>query len=203
MKKFLSLAIVALIALCCAGQVRAQHNYGVIGGVSFSRISTKEFNRGTMTQYHAGITYRARLPLGFSIQPSLIYHVKGAKTYLGPFDVDATLGYLELPVSFQWGPDLILFRPFVDVTPFVGYGLNNNFWSGVTGDVANVWDGLSRWEYGVGTGIGMDIWRFQLIARYNWNLENISRNSTISDIAQTFKDGANLGGVTLSLAFMF
>ena len=96
-----------------------------------------------------------------------------------------------------------MFRPFVDVSPFVGYGLNNNFWSGATGDVANVWDGLSRWEYGVGTGIGMDIWRFQLIARYNWNLENISRNSTLSDIAQTFKDRANLGGVTLSLAFLF
>lgn len=203
MKKLL-LSLLAVVAfLFSAGSVCAQHNFGVIGGATFSRTNVKELNRGTMTQYHAGLTYRAKLPHGFSIQPSLIYQVKGAKTSLAGIDADATIGYIELPVSFQWGPDLILFRPFLDVTPFVGYGVNNRFWSQLTGDVTNLWDGLTHWEYGVGTGIGLDIWKFQLIARYNWNLGSISKESTLTDVAQAFRDGTNFGGFTLSLAFLF
>ena len=203
MKRFILLVVVAFTALLCAGRASAQHNYGVIGGVTFSTTNVKELNRGTMTQWHAGLTYRAKLPHGFSIQPSLIYQVKGAKTIAGGADVNATVGYIELPVSFQWGPDLILFRPFLDVTPFVGYGLNNKYWSQTTGEVDNKWDGLTRWEYGVGTGLGFDIWRFQVIARYNWNLGELSMDASLSDIAQTFKDGTNFGGFTLSVAFMF
>ena len=199
---FLSL-LVAAVSLFCADTLSAQHKFGVIGGATFSHANFREFSRGTMVQYHAGITYRASLPLGFSIQPSLIYQVKGAMTASDGVNANATIGYLELPVSFQWGPDLILFRPFLDVTPFVGYGLNNYFWSDVVSGVANAWGGLTRWEYGVGTGIGFDIWKFQVIGRYNWNLGAISENSSLSEIAQTFRNGSNFGGFTLSVAFLF
>ncbi len=203
MKKLFVLFLVAIASLFCAETLSAQHNFGVIGGITFSQTKVKEFNRGTMTQYHAGLTYRAKLPLGFSIQPSLIYQVKGAKSVNAGMDSNTKIGYLELPVSFQWGPDLILFRPFLDVTPFVGYGLNNKFWSQAAGSVSNSWGGLNRWEYGVGAGIGLDIWKFQVIARYNWNLGMISKDASLSNIAQTFKDGKNFGGVTLSVAFLF
>ena len=203
MKKLFALIIVAFAALLCAGQVSAQHNFGVMGGVTFSYSNVKELNDGPLTQYHAGLTYRAKLPFGFSIQPSLLYQVKGAKTISEGVDSNTNVGYLEMPVSFQWGPDLILFRPFLDVTPFVGYGLNNQYWSQAAGQVNNAWGGLSRWEYGVGVGVGLDIWKFQVIARYNWNLGAISKNDSLSDIAQTFKDGTNFGGFTLSVAFMF
>jgi hypothetical protein len=203
MKKLFVLFLVAIASLLYAETLSAQHNFGVIGGVTFSQTKVKEFNRGTMTQYHAGLTYRAKLPLGFSIQPSLIYQVKGAKSVNSGVDSNTKIGYLELPVSFQWGPDLILFRPFLDVTPFVGYGLNNKFWSQASGSVSNSWGGLNRWEYGVGAGIGLDIWKFQAIARYNWNLGMISKDASLSNIAETFKDGKNFGGVTLSVAFLF
>ena len=203
MKKLLTLIIVSFAALLCAGQVSAHNDFGVIGGVTFSTSKVKEFNRGTMTQYHAGLTYRAKLPLGFSIQPSLLYQVKGAKTLMEGLSADTSVGYLELPVSFQWGPDLIFFRPFLDVTPFVGYGVTNQFRSQSTVQVKNAWDGLTRWEYGVGTGLGLDIWKFQIIARYNWNLGHLTKDSSISDIAQTFKDSKNFSGVTLSLALLF
>lgn len=170
MKKLLALIIVAIAALLCAGHVSAQHNFGVMGGVTFSYSNVKELNDGPLTQYHAGLTYRARLPMGFSIQPSLLYHAKGSRTSLAGVELDTKVGYLELPVSFQWGPDLILFRPFVDVTPFAGYAVKPS-------------SGFDRWEYGVGAGLGFDIWRFQFITRYNW--------------------GSNFRGVTLSLAYLF
>jgi hypothetical protein len=190
MKKLLLLVVTVLVTLVCADNVSAQVNFGVIGGATFSTTNVKEFNEGTMTQYHAGLTLRVKLPAGFSIQPSLLYQVKGANVAVGGVSASTTVGYLELPVSFQWGPDLILFRPFLDVTPFAGYGLNNKSWSKAFEDIRDSWNDVNRWEYGVGTGLGFDIWKFQVIARYNWNLSSFSDEMTFS-------------GATLSLAYLF
>ena len=201
--KRLLLLVVALVTLVCADNAFAQVRCGIIGGAAFSTTNVKEFNGGTMVQYHGGVTLRAKLPLGFSVQPSLIYQVKGANTAVDGMAASTDVGYLELPVSLQWGPDLILFRPFLDVTPFVGYALNNKFFSQAIGKVCNSWDGVNRWEYGVGAGVGLDIWKFQVIARYNWNLGSFSDGMAMSDISKAFQGGANFGGVTLSLAYLF
>ena len=82
------------------------------------------------------------------------------------------MSYVELPVSFQWGPDLLIFRPFVDVTPFVGHLLHNNVDTIIDGHLygsAQGRSGRQTIEYGVGVGGGIDIWKLRLIARYNWN----------------------------------
>ena len=215
MKKIFSAAFLAL-ALMFAGMAdsSAQIRYGVIGGATFSKLSNTDLLGENMTQYHAGATVQVKLPLGFSIQPSLIYNVKGSKVGLPDVPdsppADFTVGYLELPVSVQWGPDLLLFRPFLDVTPFVGYGLNNKLSSG---DVVtrNSWsgNGVSRWEYGLGVGIGLEIWKFQVIGRYNWNFgslvnfkEDLESGSAFGAVKNSF-GRANFGGFTLTAAFLF
>lgn len=194
MKKTFFAAIAACILLFCAGEsaMYAKHNVGVIGGCTFS-TGFKDIKSSTLTQYHAGLAFKFKLPLGFAIQPSILYQVKGSKFE----DIsNINIGYLEVPVSVQWGPDLIICRPFVEFAPFVGYGLNNN--------IKN-WTDLNRWEYGVGLGAGIDIWRFQINARYNWNFGSLAK-ANISEAADavvdSFKD-KNFGGVTLSLAFYF
>ncbi len=215
MKKIFSAAFLAL-ALMFAGMAdsSAQIRYGVIGGATFSKLSNTDLLGENMTQYHAGATVQVKLPLGFSIQPSLIYNVKGSKVGLSDVPdsppADFTVGYLELPVSVQWGPDLLLFRPFLDVTPFVGYGLNNKLSSG---DVVtrNSWsgNGVSRWEYGLGVGIGLEIWKFQVIGRYNWNFgslvnfkEDLESGGAFDAVKNSF-GRANFGGFTLTAAFLF
>ena len=213
---FLSL-LVAAVSLFCADTLSAQHKFGVIGGATFSHANFREFSRGTVAQYHAGITYRASLPLGFSIQPSLIYQVKGAMTASDGVNANATIGYLELPVSFQWGPDLILFRPFLDVSPFVGYALNNEL--AVTSPAAqrsslgytNKWDGVNRLEYGLGLGGGLEIWKVQVVCRYNWNFGQLfdtsGKAAATADFFENAKESVfnekNFGGVTLSVALLF
>lgn len=217
MKKFI-LALGLAVAFLAAGtaDAAAQIRYGVTGGATFSKLNRNipEMLKGeNMTQYHVGATVQVKLPLGFSIQPALIYNVKGTK--LGVTDVpetiaDLNVGYLELPVSVQWGPDLLLFRPFLDVTPFVGYGVNNKIVN--TGQVLrNSWDarGIARWEYGLGVGIGLEIWKFQVIGRYNWNFgslldftSDIVSGSVVTAVKDAFK-GANFGGFTLTAAILF
>jgi opacity protein-like surface antigen len=203
MKRLLVVIVMLTAAVLCAVRASAQINPGVIGGLTFSSANLKEFNRETMTQYHVGATVRFKLPMGFSIQPSLIYQVKGAKTEVLTIDSDIKVGYLELPVSFQWGPDLLLFRPFVDVSPFVGYGLNTSNWSEFTGEVKNAWDYKNRWEYGIGLGGGLEIWKLQVVARYNWDFAPFVKPEAFGQLAQAVKESMKFGGVTLSLALLF
>lgn len=191
--------------------------FGITGGASF--IGLKDICSESVTGYHAGITYKFDLPFGFAVQPYLLYHMKGSmisdasdtKSYL-----DMKAGYLELPVSFQWGPDLILFRPFLDVTPFVGYGVNNNFsgfsslWDKIFHS-ENQWDGLNRLEYGLGVGVGLDVWILQIICRYNWNFGSLYDSSSaqpragdeLQRMQSSILNGKNFGGVTLTASIMF
>ena len=168
-----------------------------------------------MTQWHAGFTYKLDLPLGFSVQPSLVYHVKGAKLNVPQAgdpgqvsDFNIRMGFVELPVSLQWGPDLLVFRPFLDVTPYIGYALNNQLSGAGLSSQTNSWTGLNRFEYGLGVGIGLELWRFQVIGRYNWSF------GSLADAAEDMQDGfgpyvrqafsaSNFRGITLSLAFLF
>lgn len=180
-----------LMSLCFGERLSAQ-NFAVLGGANFYSTNIKEINSGTMTQWHLGVAYRFDLPVGFEVQPALLYNVKGAKLTFA--DAGLGVGYLELAVSVQWGADLILFRPFVDVTPFVGYGLNG------TGGLKALWkEHGNRFEYGVGLGGGLQVWRFQLAARYNWNLGSVMKGDGFGG---SLRD-ASFNGTTLSLAFFF
>lgn len=191
MKKIILAAALFLMSLCFGGSMSAG-NFGVLGGANFHTYHPKEIGPQRLTQWHAGLLYKFNLPLGFQIQPALLYNVKAAKTDHMP--VDLSVGYLELLASVQWGVDLILFRPFIEVSPFLGYGLNG--W----GDLKNIWDrNGGRWEYGAGLGGGLQIWRFQINARYNWTFGDIIPKAASRGLV----DKADFNGVTLSLAYFF
>ena len=215
MKKYLVIMLASVMMMAGALSSVAQSRYGVIGGMTFSTSKFKEINRASMTQWHAGLTYKLDLPLGFSVQPSLVYHVKGAKLNVPQAgdpgqvtDFNIRMGFVELPVSLQWGPDLLVFRPFLDVTPYIGYALNNQLSGAGLSSQTNSWTGLNRFEYGLGVGIGLELWRFQVIGRYNWSF------GSLADAAEDMQDGfgpyvrqafsaSNFRGITLSLAFLF
>ena len=196
MKRFI-IVITLCVMTFWGSHTSMARGFGITGGASFTGI--RDVTSGLTTGYHAGMTYKFDLPFGFAIQPSLLYHAKSSMVedaYENGDPLDLKAGYLELPVSFQWGPDLILFRPFLDVAPFVGYGLDSNI----------SWDILQRLEYGVGLGVGLDIWKFQVIGRYNWNFGPLFTPEgdlpEVDGIRQKFNT-TNFGGVTLSVAFLF
>ena len=216
MKRFLM-----VIALCVmtfwGSETLMARGFGITGGASF--VGIREVTSGPTTGYHAGLTYKIELPFGFAVQPSLLYHMRGSvveDAYENGSALDFKAGYLELPVSLQWGPDLILFRPFFDVTPFVGYGLNNTMAgyspeSNTIYESRNQWDGWNRLEYGLGLGIGIDVWKLQVIGRYNWNFGTLldvngkipTLENVVSNVKSSVFKGNNFGGMTLSVAFLF
>ena len=217
MKRFI-LALAAILLLSWT-QVHAQARFGVTGGVGWNNHNFKELvKQKPDAGWNAGITLAVDLPLGFSLQPTLLYHQKNAYVTNA---VGQRMGFVELPVSVQWGPDLLVFRPFLDVTPYVGYALSNETyvhthyaypaeWTGVqtqTFDKDTSWKGKQRFEYGLGLGGGIEVWRFQVVVRYNWNfgqLYNVKEWDDIKDHLGDLKaESDNFSGVSLGLSFFF
>ena len=208
MKRIFFLVLFCCLCVVCPTKVQAG-NYGVVGGVSLLGVKNADFK--SATGYHAGVTYKFRLPVGFAIQPSLLYHAKVSRSDMSAVNAELNVGYLELPVSFQWGPDLLLFRPFLDISPFIGYGLNHDmsfqsYDEPQTILVKDSWSKISRFEYGLGLGGGIEVWKFQFVCRYNWNFGSLLNKDGKIDgqslLTKTVGNN-NFGGVTLSLALLF
>ncbi len=196
MKRLKTVVLLCATILLSAVQLNAQ-KYGVLAGATFSNM--RGIENSSKTGWNVGGTVQFKLPFGFSVQPSLIYNAKAAQVGLDAGSADLTVGYLELPVSFQWGPDLLLFRPFLDASPYVGYALTSKFlpeWN-----TSN----LEKLEYGLALGGGIELWRMQLTCRYCWSFGSLIGAEIPDDLAEIKgKFGNNnFGGVTLSLAFLF
>lgn len=173
---------------------------GVKGGMSFTSISyVKPGNISETINSHAGfnvgVALKVKLPVkGLILQPEIAYVSKGS-TFRGDVNLDVRMGYVEVPLGIQYGLDLIFFRPFLELSPYIGYAVSNSWESkSLLEDVT--WNDINRLEYGLGVGAGVDVWKLQVKVKYNWNFGNLT------DLIEQINK-ANFRGLELSLAFFF
>ena len=199
-----------MAAILFAGLTAAQAKtgFGIKAGVNFPTEKISEIADVSPASFHVGMAYNLNIPLvGVSIQPALQYNLKQSALEIedGVEKMEQmSMGYLEFMTSIQWGLDLLIARPFLDVSPFVGYALNGE------GAVKELWseDAVNKLDYGVGIGAGLDVWKLQFVCRYNWNMGNLMKSvDTVQNgnVLQKYKlvNGANFGGLTVSLAYFF
>jgi hypothetical protein len=174
--------------------------FGVTAGMNFNSTKIKDVKMDAQAGWNVGLTYAFNLPLGFSLQPSLVYSQKSALVETVT-DTKQTVGSINLPVSVQWGPDLLVARPFVDVTPYVGYSLFNK----AKGDILDDIKGGNGFEYGLGVGAGLSVWKIQAIVRYNWNFGVLGSLKDFTDIqvGNLTPEDQTYGGISVHLAFFF
>lgn len=225
MKKLL----IAAALLLCTFAASAQ-SFGITGGFTSSSTNVKDFDTKSVSLYHVGVVYEIPLVGGFAIQPGITYQMKGATLDKYADDtnniklstLETKVGYLEVPVQIQWGPDLALFRPYVFAEPFVGYALNvNNDFDdiagliGEDGEKRNEWkdNAIKRLEYGCGFGVGLDFWQLQLSVQYFMNLGGLAddngevgsdaANAAIKNIVNSAYDKKNFSGIKVSAVLFF
>lgn len=202
MKKIYIILAAAALFMCVPFCADAQH-FGVKAGANFS---DPESDVKTNLGYQAGIAVQCDLPLWFSIQPELLFHVKGGQAAVsGKSDPQAFgLGYLELPVNIQWGPRFSddRFRIFVQGSPFIGYAISKDM-KNARGESYD-WKNINRFEYGLGAGLGIQLWRhFQIVGQYNWSLGDLVRSGFAEQEFKRIFDESNFSGYTVSLAIIF
>ena len=213
--------LLTMMFLCFGIASFAQEGVGIFGGITSSSTKLQDFDFDNVTQFRAGIAYKYPIAMGFAVQPEFSYSVKG--TALTPsvadFDIakfDLHMGYVEAALQLQWGPDLLIFRPYALVEPFIGYALNNKIETSLAGTNisttrTNVWNCLQKMEYGYAWGGGVDLFgRFQVSAKHYENFGSLYKDSkdaspqTVDDfIMEAFKDDRNFSGWVLSLTLFF
>ena len=206
MKKIITLVAVAAVSLVMASKAHAQ--FGIIAGLTSSRVNASEAVNDVknIVLYHAGLTYKVDLGAGFAIQPSAIYQVKGAKlSNIGETSGDQLkTGFVEIPLSIQWGPDLMAFRPYVFAEPFIGYQIAT-FNKGATfSDVGS--DIMNKLEYGFGLGGGLEIAsHVQLSVQWFKNMGTMINDDKAQSGAEWWNQvkGKNYQGIKFSLAILF
>ena len=211
MKKIL----LGLVALFCAAAANAQ--VGIIAGLTSSSSSMEEAYADikNVNQYHVGLAYKFGIGNLITIQPALIYNMKG--TSIGEIGnvqdvaVDYKTGYLELPVQLQVGFGLgPIARVFGFAEPFIGYAITNSVTGSLQGvvnkeDVVQTWDNVkTRFEYGVGLGVGAELFKhLQLSVKYFWNMGQIyGKDINLGGISSNISEHA-ANGVAASVAFFF
>jgi len=181
MKRIIASAVVLLISLSSSFMAKAGGDWLIKAGVSNSNLDLNRdiatvvsdvFSKtyfDTYTGFNVGVGYQTGSWNGLKLQPELLYNICGTTVD------DATawsMGYLRGTAGLQWGIDFVVFRPFLQVTPYVGY----DFSSKVIGDtevgrrMLDFSNNANKLAYGVGLGGGIDIFnRIQLAVSYDWN----------------------------------
>lgn len=223
MKRIVIATVSALLV-----SVSALAQPGIIAGLTSSSTGVKDMEDvKALNTYHAGLTCKVDLGLGFAVQPSIIYQVKGAN--LGDINKDTQkedfqlkTGFVEVPVQIQWGPDLLAFRPYLFAEPFIGYQVSSDdemLGSGQSGAFKEWADqAKTKLEYGIGLGAGIEVVKHvQLSAQYFSNFGNLftpqedatgTETTGTAPVAETYKEAISNGvknfqGIKVSLAFIF
>lgn len=199
--------IILLLTTFMLLSVQGFSQFGIKGGLNFNSIKdinlkgVENYNIQNSTGFNVGILYKAKLPLtGIAIQPELLYSQTNSSIDtnldggVSNLHGDLKLSTLMLPVGIQWGVDLMLFRPFIQVVPYIGCVV------GTENKITSLDWNVEKFKYGIGLGAGLDIWKLQISGRYRWDLGNVAEFEWKG--VDTFKGGKSKG-FELSLAFLF
>lgn len=219
MKKILATlaaCLLPLLAFASGEDEPSVKGFGLVAGFSTSSFQGNDVMEKSLSypMFHVGVAAKVNLPYHFSLQTGAYYHGKGAKydftlnySELGLEGGTETIqhkheySFVEVPLYVQWGPDLFLFRPYVEFGPYGGYCFHNRHLSrpadtgGKWGVLSkNDWENLKRWEYGLSFGGGVEIWKIQVGVRYQWNLSNITNSG---------ENAKRIGTLMVSAGFFF
>jgi len=206
--------LILTIALALATFTAANAQFGIVGGytMSNSKLNSEIFKPVNASAWHAGVAYKIELGPLFTLQPALVYQAKGSTIQserLG--SIQTNTGYVELEVGAQLGIDLLAFRPFILLEPFVGYGVytGDKYGSDLNEYLNNA---KNKFEFGFGVGGGVEIFdHVQLSVQWFMNVgklykEDALKTGTIMDVFSDYnflKDVKNYQGLKVSVGIFF
>ena len=223
MKKIVCLLTVCALALSISFSANAQVKFGVKGGLNITNLSVGLVSDATnalksYSGFNAGLALNISLPLGFAIQPEVLYSQSGSNIKLIPdggaldqiledYRTSFVVGSIQVPIGLQWGIKLGPVRPYAQLVPYIGFPLSFSVKSQLAEETTKFdKETFNTLDYGIGAGIGLDVWKLQVSARYNWSLGKLYTQQETSILGQIMgkeKGDAKLSGFELSLAIFF
>jgi len=216
-QKFALLFSIALLVIFSTVRAQEQQTssesalstkFGIKGGLNLTNLHSNDFSDSHLKAgFNAGIFSKIPITPGFSIQPELLYSVKGNKSDYNNFvegsgEYRFNLGYVELPLlavvnlakNFSiHGGGYAAYLTNADIKD-----VNNN--GNINGISDLNADNFNRWDFGLAGGAAFDIENFTIGARYNYGLSDIGKSGNLSS---TVLGNAKNNGLSIYLGFAF
>ncbi|MEO7263612.1 MAG: porin family protein [Ferruginibacter sp.] len=178
----------AVAAMMMTSAVSAQHvNIGIKGGLNLYNIHNDNGAEYDMKPgFNAGLIGHIHLAPQLALQPEVVYSAQGAKYSVLNVENKINLGYINVPVLFQY----MFNNGFrLQAGPQVGFlvGAKHEVGSVKT----DIKDNLKTVDFGLGAGIGYVHVPsgFGVDARYNVGLSNINESGTVNSKNRGFQLG--------------
>ena len=157
---------------------------GIKAGANYSNVyseSGDDFVADGKVGFAGGIFVSIPLSQLVGIQPELMYSQKGFKTEGTFLDGKLTTNYLDVPVHLQIKPSpnvSLLVGPQLSYLLSTKYELNG--FSAI--DEENFDDNNNRVNLGLSAGVDFTVENFLISARGSWDLSEVNKDNTTSDI---------------------
>lgn len=179
-------AAMAFVALTVSAAQAQQTHFGVKAGMVSESINLKAGNNDlgeieARTGFQAGLALQAPLGYGFTLQPEALFAKKSAEIKgLGKSSYDVYA--VEVPINLQWGyqfDEQMNIRPFVQAGPYFGYAVKKEVVTPLgTGTVGNDDENIQNFNAGVGLGLGLDVWKLQLMCTYKLGMTDVFKDNS-------------------------
>ncbi|WP_300568558.1 porin family protein [Flavobacterium sp.] len=183
--------------------------FGIKGGVNFSNMYTNDVDdKNVLVGFNVGLF--AKLPVAdfISIQPEMYFTTKGAElTYNNAFAEGTAkfrLNYVEVPLLLM----INLTDNFnIHGGPYVAYLIDGKTKNDSSNNLFDSEDNLDSDDFnkidaGLAVGLGIDVDKFSIGARYNYGLTTVGKDRDFGGTTYTFPDGKNsVLSLYMALAF--
>lgn len=172
-----SVLLLILSVVLATVTIKAQQiNVGLKAGLNIynihGSIGEQPDNR---ISFHVGLLAHMHINEHFGIQPEIDYSSQGATKSIGNIDNTLSLGYLNIPIIFQY----MFGNGFrIEAGPQLGILLNATAQSG--GMKSNAKDEVEDLDFAIGAGISYIhvLSGFGIDIRYNLGLSNIAKDAS-------------------------
>jgi len=175
--KRIACVLIALMTVVSVSQ--AQLKFGVKAGANVSSLSTDMSSMieqvKNASDYQFGVAFQAKV-LGLTLQPEVLYVVKSTiisdPDIIGMFsgsNVEYKTQNIQVPINLQFGLDFLIGRLYLQGGPYVSF-VASTLMDGEANFDENLKNSMSTFDYGVGAGVGLELFNFQLSAKYDWGM---------------------------------
>ncbi len=172
--------------------------FGVKGGVNFSNMYTEDVDdENVLTGFNVGLFAKFPITDNFAIQPEIYYTTKGAElTYNNVFAEGTAkfrMNYIETPLLLVFN----LTENFnIHGGGYVAYLVDGKTKNDSSNNLFDSEDELDNDDFnkidaGLAVGLGIDLDKFSIGARYNYGLTTVGKERDYGGTNYTFPDGKN------------
>lgn len=172
-----------LLGLAARSEAGSPVHFGTEGGLTLSSLSGVDVsNIGDSLSSHigfaAGLFFQVDVSKTFAIEAEALYSQKGSDALQTGTSVTFDLSYVEVPVLLKFYLPMEVVKPYA----FVGGAMNFNVLaqqvtSGTPTDISNI----KSTDVGVIGGVGVDIDKWFINARYELGLNDISDTTKVQN----------------------